>query len=104
MGDIADAIINGDFDEQTGEWLGEGDGYPRTMEQGFYNSMDKRTFIEPRQPDKYAKSTKAIRKELAILIKKRIADNPDNISENVIVNKARQEMNTKYGKGWREQF
>lgn len=31
MGDIADGIINGDFDEQTGEYIGPGDGFPRTM-------------------------------------------------------------------------
>lgn len=31
MGDIADAIINGDFDEVTGEWLGDGQGFPRTL-------------------------------------------------------------------------
>lgn len=30
MGEIADAIINGDFDEVTGEYLGQGYGYPRT--------------------------------------------------------------------------
>lgn len=30
MGDIADGILNGDFDQYTGEYLGEGDGYPRT--------------------------------------------------------------------------
>jgi len=31
MGDAADDILNGDVDEVTGEWLGNGDGYPRTM-------------------------------------------------------------------------
>lgn len=30
MGDIADSIINGDVDSVTGEYLGEGDGFPRT--------------------------------------------------------------------------
>jgi len=30
MGDIADMMINGDMDCETGEWLGEGDGFPRT--------------------------------------------------------------------------
>lgn len=34
MGDMADAIINGDFDAVTGEWLGEGDGFPRTTVRG----------------------------------------------------------------------
>lgn len=31
MGDIAEGILNGDFDEVTGEYLGEGEGYPRTF-------------------------------------------------------------------------
>jgi hypothetical protein len=31
MGDMADAIINGDFDEVTGEYLGNGQGFPRTL-------------------------------------------------------------------------
>lgn len=30
MGDIADMMINGDMDFETGEYLGEGGGYPRT--------------------------------------------------------------------------
>ncbi len=32
MGDIADAILNGDFDEWTGEWLGPGQGFPRSLD------------------------------------------------------------------------
>ncbi len=40
MGDMADAIIDGLFDEQTGELIdGEAPGYPRTMEPGHYNSI-----------------------------------------------------------------
>lgn len=34
MGEIADGLINGDFDSETGEYIGEGDGYPRTFENG----------------------------------------------------------------------
>ncbi|MEF9922996.1 MAG: hypothetical protein RR854_00280 [Muribaculaceae bacterium] len=30
MGEIADSIINGDLDYITGEYIGEGYGYPRT--------------------------------------------------------------------------
>lgn len=30
MGDIADGIINGDFDQYTGEYLGRGGGFPRS--------------------------------------------------------------------------
>lgn len=40
---------------------------------------------------------RAVRKELAILIKKRVADNIPNA-----VGGARQLINKKYGKGWRE--
>lgn len=98
MGDIANAMINGDIDEQTGEWLGEGGGFPRTMERGFYNSIKL-----PRNSKKYSKSTEAIRRELAILIKTTKKDNPKK-NENLIVNECRQAINIKYGKGWREQI
>lgn len=32
MGEIADATINGDFCQSCGEFLGEGDGFPRNCE------------------------------------------------------------------------
>jgi len=38
MGDIADGLINGDFDCFTGEYLGEGHGYPRSHSQPIYRS------------------------------------------------------------------
>ena len=41
MGEIADMILDGTLDEQTGEYIGEPCGYPRTMEPGFYNSVKK---------------------------------------------------------------
>ena len=31
MGQHAEDILNGDVDEQTGEWLGGGMGFPRTL-------------------------------------------------------------------------
>lgn len=31
MGEIAEGILNGDFDEITGEYLGEGMGFPRSL-------------------------------------------------------------------------
>jgi hypothetical protein len=31
MGEIADGLINGDFDSITGEYLGEGYGFPRSI-------------------------------------------------------------------------
>lgn len=33
MGEIADGLINGDFDSFTGEYLGKGPGYPRTRDK-----------------------------------------------------------------------
>lgn len=104
MGEIADGIINGDFDSLTGEYIGEGYGFPRTRDREHakagggqyvdYNDHD---------PTQYAKGTRAIRKELAILIKKTKKENPDK-NENVIVDECRRAINTKYGKGWREQY
>ena len=102
MGEIADSIINGDIDEQTGEWLGGGKGSPRTLEPGNYNTIKKQV-IPDWNKDNYLKGTKAIRKELAILIKEMKKESP-NENENIIVNRARQQINLKYGKGWREQF
>jgi hypothetical protein len=32
MGEIADMMLDGTLDYVTGEYLGEGDGYPRTLE------------------------------------------------------------------------
>lgn len=34
MGEIAEGLINGDFDFHTGEYLGRGGGFPRSL-QGF---------------------------------------------------------------------
>lgn len=33
MGDIADGLINGDFDFHTGEYIGPGEGFPRTFDR-----------------------------------------------------------------------
>ena len=42
MGEIAEMMIDGVLDEQTGEYIGEAVGYPRTMRPGRYNSVKKR--------------------------------------------------------------
>ena len=89
MGDIADDMINGDIDEQTGEWLGGGSGFPRTKERGFYNSMGS------------SKRTKSIRAELYHLIQAKQIDCITEKEKNRAVNNARQEINIKYGKDWR---
>lgn len=33
MGDIAEGLINGDFDEETGEYIGPGQGFPRSIQR-----------------------------------------------------------------------
>jgi len=51
MGETADMILDGILDEQTGEYIGEAVGYPRTMQKGCYNSIKKR---KPKRNIKYA--------------------------------------------------
>jgi len=41
MGEIADGILNGDFDMYTGEYIGRGGGFPRTKKQRW----EKKNFI-----------------------------------------------------------
>lgn len=41
MGDIADAILDGEFDEVTGEYIGEGVGYPRTLTKNYIHNKSK---------------------------------------------------------------
>ena len=43
MGDMAEAILNGDMDEQTGEWLGDGQGYPRSISERKRGARFRRT-------------------------------------------------------------
>jgi len=83
MGDIADSLIDGEFDYITGEYIGPGVGYPRTYSES-------------------SKKVKAIRKELAILIKEKHSHCITQAEKNKAVTDARQEINLKYGKGWRE--
>ena len=46
MGEIAEMILEGILDEQTGEYLGKAVGYPRTVQRGFYNSTKRKKFIK----------------------------------------------------------
>lgn len=85
MGEIADGLIDGSFDSITGEYLGEGSGFPRTRS----GKKRKKTFYK-RTP--VEKKIASIRKEIAI-----------DINENGIEqDEARRKANLKYGKGWRE--
>ena len=81
MGDIADMMLDGILDEQTGEYLGEAVGYPRTKQKGHYNTI-------PRTPAE--KKIASIRKEIAL-----------DIKSGTGVEEARRKANLKYGKGWR---
>lgn len=84
MGQYAEDIIDG-----TCDWSGDYTYKDNQKEHKYY-------------PETQAeKDIRRIRKELATLIKNKIADNP-NTNENVLVNEARREINQKYGKGWRE--
>lgn len=81
MGEIADMILDGTLDEQTGEYIGEPCGYPRTL-QGKSSS----------------KSTGKRFKEYKSLIKEYKAK---GLKPNQALTKARQDMNSKHGHGWR---
>ena len=89
MGDIADMILDGILDEQTGEYIGEACGYPRTFQ--------KRKFRESPQE----KKVRAIRKELAILVQEKEKHCSTEKEKNKALNDARMEINIKYGKNWR---
>ena len=86
MGEIADMIIDGILDYETGEYIGKAVGYPRTINSK--NSKSNETEAE--------KNIRKVRKELAILINKK----KDECDKNA-VNNARKEINLKYGKDWR---
>lgn len=42
MGDMADMLLDGTCDEQTGEYIGQPVGYPRTMQKDCYNTMQRK--------------------------------------------------------------
>ena len=92
MGDNADMILDGILCEETGEYIGPGVGYPRKVK----STWTKDTPAEAK--------IRAIRKELAILIKEKQATCRTDKEKNIAVNDARQEINAKYGKGWREEI
>lgn len=51
MGDIADAVLNGDFCQHCGEYLGEGAGFPRTC-QGCRRDEGERRHRQKRNKSK----------------------------------------------------
>jgi hypothetical protein len=88
MGEIAEGLINGDFDYITGEYIGRGMGFPRTATDR--NRHDKKSAYKRMSPSE--RKIASIRKEIAILVNE----------GGVPLNDARKAMNEKYGKGWRE--
>lgn len=92
MGEIADMMLDGTLDEQTGEYIGRGPGYPRTRVKGHYNTIG----AETSPIDVNRLKIRAVRKELAILVKENERNNVHRP-----LDMARQAMNKKYGSGWR---
>jgi len=91
MGDIADGLIDGTFDEITGEYLGEGPGYPRTRVQGQYNTIKPKKKHKPRLTSPAERKIDSIKKEIAAMH-----------TGGMPLDEARRLTNIKYGKGWRE--
>jgi len=85
MADIADGLINGDFDFLTGEYIGNGGGYPRA-----YNFKTSR---------KWTPEQKRINRELKALQAEYELQGVKDAE-----NKARCEINKIYGKGWRDEI
>lgn len=93
MGEIAEMMLEGILDEQTGEYLGESVGYPRTLVKGHYNTVKTKKWKNKykNQLTPSERKIASIRKEIAI-----------DIQSGTNVNEARKKANLKYGKGWRE--
>ena len=83
MGEIADGLINGEFDYHTGEYIGKPVGYPRTLASTPSKEIHK------------------IRKELNTLKLKLISE---GTNKNKALNDAKATINKTYGHGWREQY
>lgn len=85
MGEIADILINGEFDYITGEYIGGAVWYPRTAHKKYKETHSYKQF-------------RTIRKEIALRTKELIESGQN---ENGALNKARAEANQKYGHEWR---
>lgn len=76
MGEIADGLINGDFCSETGEYLGEGLGFPRTSNGSFQweiSDKSKRNGIQKFLEDRGFKPnthTEYVRKYYTIVLQK----------------------------------
>lgn len=50
MGDIAESLINGEFDEWTGEYIGPAVGYPRSRDPEHYSNRKWRAPTDKNSP------------------------------------------------------
>lgn len=71
MGEIADGLINGDFDFYTGEYIGRGYGIPRTRNKSLAWENRAARASEEKQ-NAYRAINKFIQKKLGNLTKKEI--------------------------------
>lgn len=62
MGEIADAMINGEMCEWCGEWLGGDAGFPRLC-AGCQNTPEGKERIRQEKPDKLKKGHKKRRRK-----------------------------------------
>lgn len=54
MGEYADMLLDGSHDEQTGEYIGEVVGYPRTRQPGYYNSIPRGSYSKGPHNDRWS--------------------------------------------------
>jgi GTP cyclohydrolase III len=75
MGEHAEMILDGIFDQYTGEYLGPDNSFGFSRSKAYKKALNK---------------IRSIRKEIAL-----------DIKAGTTVNEARRKANLKYGKGWR---
>jgi len=84
MGQYADDIIEGNCDQY-----------------GDYTYKGNHTYKGKYKDEPWEANIRAVRKELAILIKQKLKEFPE-VHPNKMVNTCRQYINLKYGDSWRE--
>jgi hypothetical protein len=95
MGEMAEMALDGTLDFYTGEYLdGDSPGYPRTFEGGRIKGI-----YDPLTPAE--KKIKGIKIELKKLIRAKQKTCSTSKERDAALNSAREEINKKYGKGWR---
>lgn len=68
MGDIAESLLDGEFDYLTGEYIGEGVGYPRTLQSRHEIDSEKdRAYLQCKNLILTWKNAKNIPEAIAII-------------------------------------